>query len=71
MMKPKRSRGLGTGRNESNDFTGKKVIRMGSKKKYVMTYKMKDGSAAPSGGVIKTDSKGKPIKRDDSKKSGK
>lgn len=36
--------------------------------KYVMTTKMKDGSPAPSGGVVKTDSKGKPIKRTDSKK---
>jgi hypothetical protein len=42
---------------------------MGKKQqKYVMTGKMKDGSTAPSGGVVKTDSKGKPIKRDDSKK---
>jgi hypothetical protein len=39
--------------------------------KYVMTSKMKDGSATPSGGVVKTDSKGKPIKRDDTKKKGK
>jgi hypothetical protein len=42
---------------------------MGQKQqKYVMTYKMKDGSTAPSGGVVKTDSKGKPIKRPDNKK---
>jgi len=29
--------------------------------KYVMTGKMKDGSTAPSGGVVKTDTKGKPV----------
>jgi len=43
---------------------------MGKKQqKYVMTYKMKDGSTAPSGGVVKTDSKGKPVKRDDRRKA--
>ena len=41
---------------------------MAKKQKHVMTYKMKDGSTAPSGGVIKTDSKGHAIKRDAKKK---
>lgn len=31
--------------------------------KYVMTMKMKDGSTAPSGGVIKTDKNGHAIKK--------
>lgn len=44
---------------------------MGSKQKYVMTGKMKDGSSAPSGGVIKTDKDGHAIKRTDTKKKGK
>ncbi len=44
---------------------------MAKKQKYVMTYKMKDGSTAPSGGVIKTDKNGHAIKRADSKKKGK
>ena len=43
---------------------------MSKKQKYVMTSKMKDGSPAPSGGVVKTDRNGKPIKRDDSRKRG-
>lgn len=33
------------------------------KTKYVMTGKMKDGSTAPSGGVVKTDKNGKAIKK--------
>lgn len=41
---------------------------MAKKQKYVMTYKMKDGGAAPSGGVIKTDSKGHAIRKTDKKK---
>lgn len=36
---------------------------MGKQQKYVMTGKMKDGSTAPSGGVIKTDKDGHAIKR--------
>jgi hypothetical protein len=44
---------------------------MAKKQKYVMTGKMKDGSSAPSGGVVKTDKNGKPILRDDAKKKGK
>jgi hypothetical protein len=31
--------------------------------KYVMTNKMKSGASAPSGGVVKTDKQGKPIKK--------
>jgi hypothetical protein len=44
---------------------------MSKKPKYVMTYKMKDGSTAPSGGVVKTDKNGKPVLRPDAKKKGK
>lgn len=33
------------------------------KTKYVMTGKLKSGATAPSGGVVKTDKNGKPVKR--------
>lgn len=36
---------------------------MAKQTKYVMTGKMKDGSTAPSGGVVKTDKDGHAIKR--------
>lgn len=36
---------------------------MNKKPKYVMTGKMKNGATAPSGGVVKTDKHGKPVKR--------
>lgn len=41
---------------------------MAKQQKYVMTGKMKNGATAPSGGVVKTDSKGHAIKRDNKKK---
>ena len=41
---------------------------MAKKQPYIMTGKMKDGSSAPSGGVVKTDKNGKAIKKTDSKK---
>lgn len=36
---------------------------MNKKPKYTMTTKLKSGATAPSGGVVKTDKNGKPIKR--------
>jgi hypothetical protein len=33
------------------------------KNPYVMTGKLKSGATAPSGGVVKTDKNGKPVKR--------
>lgn len=43
---------------------------MAKQQKYVMTGKMKDGSTAPSGGVVKTDKNGHAVKRPAKKEKG-